>query len=245
MPLAPALGLLEELAGSDIAKMSDSEADAFRDRAFQQFKNVIAAAPALFFGDQSGHGWVWAATKPEFASEWIGRLRFVHTAQMEANLGEHERIQMAAALFPPISFDIDLFGDFHYRDDGTGLQSVPRYLLALNASGEPELGFLAEMVIEASPAWHAMAADGVRLSVVCAEDAADIVEEPENVGVAFRRAATAARLAAESEHGDSGLAETVSLWVEVYADAGVELFSQVLSLCGATMRAVASGYKGS
>jgi hypothetical protein len=140
--------LVESLEGHDMAKMSPAEARQFRAVALERFRGASAALPELLLPDVTDlDRFAWTIEPANFELESIGRFSLIITDQIEANLGQPERVRMAAALFPTAVLIIDLMGDYHYPG---GMSSFPALEINVRVMGEPGLSGLESMQLVAS-----------------------------------------------------------------------------------------------
>lgn len=216
MTLAPVFDLLTDLEGHDVDKMSEEEARSFCSTALNKFRVVSAEIPRIVLGPDIVAGYSWHIEPSEFfTGYYVGSFKLIHTGQMEAALGEDEKQQMAAALFPDVAFEIELFCDFHREG---GLQSVPRLEVSISVSGRERLASMAnELERVGSAMAEALAGPGVlNARIVAREGACEDAENPTDFSEAFKAVAAAAMKAARVAKfgdGDDLITECVEIRV--------------------------------
>lgn len=209
--------LLKSLEGHDVDKMTDEEGKQFCGVALERFRYSAAPVPEIVLGEAAEQGYDWHVEACEYQpSDYVCSLKIVHTGQMERALGAHEKLRMAAALFPASGFEVALFGDF--RREG-GLQSDARFLITLSTDGGENLQRMSTELkkvrkeLEGSLNREAI----LRTMIIATENACPVVVNPDDIGAAFGEVAKAARQKAKREPAwkDDSVTERVAFSVEV------------------------------
>lgn len=217
MQLASLIQYLTYLNGHDVHKMSNDAAKAFLTSAFAEFSVLAAPIPGIALGESVDDDFAWYMEAPDYmVGDYIGSLKIHPTRHMEAAIGMPEKVRQAAAIFPPLSMEVSLFGDYHYPG---GLQSAPRLQVAVRTNGRNELERMHSAICQSADALDsAKRPPSIKnLTVWPRENACDDIVSPADVGAAFLEVATHARVAASKEdmYGDDLITENVELSVEV------------------------------
>lgn len=243
MTLAPVFDLLRDLEGHDVDKMPEVEARSFCSTALNKFRVASAVIPRIVLGPEIVAGYSWHVEPSEFfTGYYVGSFKLIHTGQMEAALGEPVKLQMAAALFPGVTFEIELFCDFHREG---GLQSVPRLEVSIGTNGRESLDSMATELLRVGSA-IAEALDGpgvLDTRIVAREGACEDAENPRDMYVAFKEVAGAAITAAreaKSGNGDALITECVEIRVGLVAShaRAASTAERVIQLLGTVFTAL-------
>lgn len=214
--------LLADLKAHDLALMS-KEADAhLRASVTSRFVDATGGLQTLFLGAHAEiPRWLWKAELADsFGNEWIATYNIVDTGMMESAIGQHEKVRMAAALFPGLVLTVDVFAAYHHPG-GTGLQVDPKITVSLTVSGDPELS-LVEHFLDLAHDHFPESGNGLSVSVMPRENCCDEIENPEAIHQAFRKVASAARSAARASWGDDETTMTENIDLIVAMDDSVE-----------------------
>lgn len=226
--------LLAELKDHDLALMSQ-EADAdLRASVTSRFVEATGGLQTLLLGDHAGSPrWLWKAEVADsFGNDWIATYTIVDTGQMESAIGQHEKVRMAAALFPSLGLTVDVFAANHHPG-GTGLQVEPKITVRLTVSGDPELA-LVEHFLDLAHDFFPESGHGLSVSVLPRENCCDEIENPEAIHLAFRTVASAARSAARADWGDdeTTLTENIDLIVAMDDSVDASRMQEAISFFG-------------
>lgn len=201
--------LLKKLDGKDLAMMTPDAISALRATITKEFTKATASLHTLLLGQHSDSPrWLWTAEEAQhFGGEWLATYTLVDTGQMERAIGQHEKIQMAAALFPSLRLTVDIFAAYHHPG-GSGLQVDPRLSISLRVDGDSELALIEDW-LQLSKAVFPAHGNGLSVEIRPTECCCDDVVDPADIHESFSYIASAAREAGKREYGDTGITEAV------------------------------------
>lgn len=234
--------LVQSLEGHDIEKMMPDRAEQFKAEAMSKFREATAQLPGLVLPHvDSFERFIWDV-EAEDSLEWIGRFSLQSIDQMEANLGNTERVRMAAALFPDAQLTVDLMGEFHYAG---GLNVFPSLEIAVRVGGGDALVALEHTPKGKCDELVALAQNcDFELTVRACEDATDDLVAPADLSAALRQVARAVRSVSKDE--PAGLTEPVELKItlpvaskpsEQSVLSALRLMGTIFTFCASPFRA--------
>lgn len=224
--------LLQRMQGKDLAKMTPEAISDLRSTVTKEFVDATAGLNEVLLGQfNKSPRWLWKAEEAEsFGGERIATFTIVDTGQMEAAIGQPERVQMAAALFQRMKLEVDLFAAYHHPG-GSGLQVEPRIAIKVRVNSDPMFD-LVEMSLQKSKSLYPEHGNGISIEIRPTEDCCDGFENPDDAEVAFSQVAEAARNESIRSYGDTDLTEDILISLEMDASVDPERMQDAFTYMG-------------
>lgn len=191
------IDLFNSINGIEPDKLSDQEAIALKATALERFRVATGFLPALLAKIANIHADHFTGVvtpTPDWQTDYLGDYTLKHTEHLDRFIGLPETIQMAASLFSPLRFRIQLFAEA----DHPGYQHKPHILMTLECLDDPAAWLLEASVEALKDELQALAAMAVEVEIISFEGDVANIKNPPNISMAISECASSIRDEAKS-----------------------------------------------